>query len=485
MQSVLTFRNTSTPPDYAIVNPFNFPERTLTVELWLKTDATNTGTPIGYSTKSKSNAFILFDYRSLLIYVADALIKSGIALNDGQWHHCAVTWESSTGQVQLYKDGQQEFSHTLSAGQTIPQGGALVLGQEQDSVGGRFDVNQAFRGQMAEVRIWNCVRTPQEIQDNMHDRLTGSEPNLALYWPLNEGEGTTLKDKTGNGNHGTIHGTVWEQAEVPVQEKPTTATLSTPKYQGSVLTFDGVDDYIDCGNGINLVDASFTLEFWAQRKKPNQWHIIFFQGDYITNKGLHFGFRNTNVFTLAFHGNDLNSPTNYTDTDWHHWCGVYDFQNQKQILYLDGHEICQRPASPFKGTGIFYIGSGKESRFPFEGNLGELRVWKCVRTPAEIEQNMHRRLNGNESGLVGYWPLDEGSGETVSDRTHNSNNGTLHGATWETAEVPIQEKPTVATFSAQQSQATGMTDYGYWYRWAQNLPKQTDKKPFRRGRIWS
>ena len=44
---------------------------------------------------------------------------------------------------------------------------------------------------------------------------------------------------------------------------------------------------------------------------------------------------------------------------------------------------------------------------------------------------------GNESGLVGYWNFEQGSGGTVYDQTSNSNNGTLvNGATWSTNTPP-------------------------------------------------
>ena len=33
--------------------------------------------------------------------------RSGIASTDGQWHHVAVTWSSSDGQVNLYDNGRK------------------------------------------------------------------------------------------------------------------------------------------------------------------------------------------------------------------------------------------------------------------------------------------------------------------------------------------------------------------------------------------
>ena len=44
---------------------------------------------------------------------------------------------------------------------------------------------------------------------------------------------------------------------------------------------------------------------------------------------------------------------------------------------------------------------------------------------------------GSELGLVGYWNFEEGSGNTVFDRTNNGNNGTINGASYNT-NVPLQ-----------------------------------------------
>lgn len=40
----------------------------------------------------------------------------------------------------------------------------MVLGQEQDSVGGGFDPAEGFAGQMAGFRLWNRVLSPSEIE---------------------------------------------------------------------------------------------------------------------------------------------------------------------------------------------------------------------------------------------------------------------------------------------------------------------------------
>ena len=55
----------------------------------------------------------------------------------------------------------------------IRGGGALVLGQEQDSEGGSFDANQSFIGEMTGVNIWDHLIKDDEIMRMSKSCLTG------------------------------------------------------------------------------------------------------------------------------------------------------------------------------------------------------------------------------------------------------------------------------------------------------------------------
>ena len=52
----------------------------------------------------------------------------------------------------------------IRRGHTIRDAGSLVLGQEQDSVGGGFDTDQSFQGMLSNVNIWNKVLTDEQIE---------------------------------------------------------------------------------------------------------------------------------------------------------------------------------------------------------------------------------------------------------------------------------------------------------------------------------
>jgi WD40 repeat protein len=51
----------------------------------------------------------------------------------------------------------------------------------------------------------------------------------------------------------------------------------------------------------------------------------------------------------------------------------------------------------------------------FKGSIAEVRIWDTARSQQEIQQNLSRRLQGDEPNLVGYWRFEEGDG----DRIHN------------------------------------------------------------------
>lgn len=40
----------------------------------------------------------------------------------------------------------------------------MVLGQDQDSVGGGFETDDSFQGMLANVNVWNEVLTPEQIK---------------------------------------------------------------------------------------------------------------------------------------------------------------------------------------------------------------------------------------------------------------------------------------------------------------------------------
>jgi len=175
----------------------------ITIEYWFK------GTSFRSAVRQQEgNNYIVAGWDGQHIISSDggtnAGIKVGDTATDGSWHHIAMTWKRNTpnGFVS-YLDGVLVAQRT-SANVALP-----TFSTSQPIFLACFSGSSEFtNGQLAEVRIWNKARTQAEIQADAYKRLSGKEPNLVAYYPLNEIklEGNTRKvlDLVGN-NHGIVN----------------------------------------------------------------------------------------------------------------------------------------------------------------------------------------------------------------------------------------------------------------------------------------
>lgn len=161
-----TFTNGSTS-NFMIKNPITMPTTTCSYEIWCKTTVGGTGI-ISYASSAADNDFLLFDPSNLGLYIGLTAVSSGVSITDGNWKQVVRTSNRTTGEEILYVNGVSQFTTTLSAGTLITSGGSLVLAQEQDSIGGSFDPNQAFGGSIALFRIYNTVLTATQVLQNFN-----------------------------------------------------------------------------------------------------------------------------------------------------------------------------------------------------------------------------------------------------------------------------------------------------------------------------
>lgn len=121
------------------------------------------------------------------------------------------------------------------------------------------------------------------------------------------------------------------------------------------------------------------------------------------------------------------------------WCHIAIVFDAGQVrTYVAGQLQDTRDEVQFSGDGAgpLAIGRGFQQQRWLDGSTREHRIWNVARSQAEIQRDKHRRLEAQQPGLVGYWRLDEGQGETAFDRSASENHGTIVGAIWETQAEP-------------------------------------------------
>ena len=138
-----------------------------------------------------------------------------------QW--CHVTWVKRGGQQEFYRNGLHFETRVIMKG---------VYSSGKEYGIGRVETN--WIGEIADVRIFNIARPPEDIERDFARRLTGTEPGLVGYWPCDEAGGTVLKDQSSSGNHGKIHGVPrWSLSPLPlVGESPVTGKAPRPEPGG-------------------------------------------------------------------------------------------------------------------------------------------------------------------------------------------------------------------------------------------------------------
>jgi hypothetical protein len=165
----------------------------LTLEATFRIDAPNSlNTILSYAGNAGSNevALQVTDAGHIRFYIDNILTTSAQSydqLLDGKMHYVAVTWDASSGSAHLYVDGAYaEAFSGLATGAALVDSGTIVLGQEQDSIGGSFETNETFFGTLYDVRIWNEVRSAAEIALNyQHKFAPGHLPTgLVANWQM-------------------------------------------------------------------------------------------------------------------------------------------------------------------------------------------------------------------------------------------------------------------------------------------------------------
>jgi hypothetical protein len=133
-------------------------------------------------------------------------------LTVGEWVHLAVTYDVSIFTATFYQNGVQLGTTKVGPKSisSIFNGTAkfMIGSQEQDGGGANLS---SWDGKLAQVRVWNVIRTAGEILANKDKDLVGNETGLVGYWKL---RGNIL-DETSNNNDLTNNNSTPFVSDVP------------------------------------------------------------------------------------------------------------------------------------------------------------------------------------------------------------------------------------------------------------------------------
>lgn len=156
-------------------------------------------------------------------------------------------------------------------------------------------------------------------------------------------------------------------------------------------------------------------------------------------------------------------------------------------LYLDGiPKAAVAGMDLFKGAQLnkMFIGGGETKLRT--AHLGELRIWNYARSRKELNAYMSLRAKGTEHGLVGCWPLNEGTGAVARDISDSRLDISLINTIWDAEQPRLRSDRNQGiqhfAFSVCNSQGmlTGLTAALYAQQEEAKTGHDAVKKPLKR-----
>ena len=273
--------------------------------------------------------------------------------------------------------------------------------------------------------VWNTTGAPA-IEAGSHDGITTNGAGLGTFTISLTGTGglTCYVRAYATSAQGTRYGAL----------RVFSFPMTPP---GNALSGNvGNSGYVSIADANDLdMTSNYTLETWFKAESLGAaGDLRGLIGKYQTS--------GSSGYLLRLNGTELDfdqmktTNLNLQVGQWYHVAAVND--NGTRHLYVNGVE------KTIAGTAIVVAANTDELRLFSDfggryltGQMDETRIWNVVRSPADIQDAMHRELTGSESGLAAYYKFNQASGTLLIDVTGKGHEGTLmNGPEWVASTIP-------------------------------------------------
>jgi len=391
-------------------NPFSFTQN-LTVSFWLKTSQTALNSFIGKDSNVVTNGrnWMIYQNNNKVNFWTTSsgstsnlkIIVSNTSVNDNQWHHIVCVNDYVNATKQIYIDGSLDITNN--------NGGAISTSSTSVRMGNRdIGTGYPYDGLMSNVALWSTALTASQVETIYNNGTPNDISSLSpLSWyKLNDadtfdGSDWTIKDYGSGSNDGTSSGMTSANLVISNLQQAS-------GYSPYALDFDGVDDYLDCGNITALNSQSaFSTSSWFKCTTPLSNSPVILNG----------GSSGTNLFyiqirtstSIRYNSAGTNKDTtvsNIADGSWHHFATVHD--GTILHIYLDGvKQNSYTITAPTSEIGNnFIIGRYTLASLSFfNGELSNAAVWNTGLSSSEINEIYNEGVPGNLHNFSGTTPV--------------------------------------------------------------------------------
>ncbi|MCK5040300.1 MAG: LamG domain-containing protein, partial [Candidatus Aenigmarchaeota archaeon] len=347
-----------------------------------------------------------------------------------EWVHIVVTIDNTSQIAKIYHNGTYIENDTSFSLPILTQGTSFRMG--------RANTAAHFNGTIDEVRVYNKVLSPDEINTLYHitkdnyvtnyTDISGSSINydtvshtnnslivnvpeietdiyftptyvategvrnnngLVARYSMDYANGTTLYDLSGNGNDGTIINAKWSS--------------DTHNNTGHSLYFDGADDHVDCGAKSLGITDSVTISAWVELNSY-KFHRIFTHSNWdgyllrVEDDGTHNIMMRVEFTDESDTGEVQNGdiPLN----EWVYVTGRYDGSTGNTSLFVNATYIGSTTNSSLIGktikdydTDLNYIGESINDVDDLNGTIDSVAIWNRALSEAEIQDHYSNGLS--------------------------------------------------------------------------------------------
>jgi hypothetical protein len=378
-----------------IPQEMNLIGKSFTAEMWVQPTNVKRSTLFIHGNETKSFAFGFTANGEVFVNVAGTeRTSTNIVAQNNVWGHLAVVYDAGNNEINAYWND----IILLFDDKNVP----VYDGSGQIRIGADFAGENAFHGNMHDLRIWTKALTQGTVYEQMNQSLSGNENGLIGYWTMDEVQGTIAYDKARK-----------RQAIVNA------SWFVLPN--GKAISFNGTNQYMEA-DFVTPVgrEQDYAISFWFKGTSAVSAGL-FSLGNGINDYDpsidkLSIFIENNNVYVQNNGNKHLITSTDLLDNRWHHFAFSVK-RNANTVMYIDGIKVKDLESNLFGGltSDKFVLGARKWYTSPsatnvdmyFNGLIDEFRMWQFSLTQKIVELDMNAKLTGTEKGLAAYYPFEK------------------------------------------------------------------------------
>ena len=435
--------------------------KTCTVELWVRplSFASDHHLAEMYSGNAGRQNFMCRTDGKIIVWMGgydNASIVSASAIPLDRWSH--IAWVADGDVWRLYINGKLDAESSGHAGHLLdgnaPDG--FVIGNSSPTV----NLNGHSNAYFAEVRVWKCARTAEQIASVMGKRLADAWmiTDLVGYWPLSDGVAAFAK----NGNRVANHAVVPIAESTPASQVADDMNWPSAGNYADGCRVDWVESELPVYGSVSECTAIYNLgghtpPDWGDKGCHTHavntrvaesaedftlmgWYLI---SDSSSDRSLNCLFakaRGLNGDTALYEcaGKLTLSMIGRTPTgSWasesvvaienaireHIWTHLAIVKRGTTLSFYINGELKARQEGwslTMPAANLHIGGTDQWGGRSFFGAFKNIGLWRKAMTERSIAQYMRCLPDAEDSDLIGYWPMDDGSGDSARNLKDSS-----------------------------------------------------------------